>query len=78
LALCSMAVVGLEPGYFRALHRPEALWFGGCWRLGWAQAKGDGSARGDEPGRDSDQAIWNRSKLHIGAAFALNSSCVRG
>ena len=37
-----MAVVDLEPGYFRALHRPEALWFGGFWRLGWAQAKGDG------------------------------------
>ena len=44
--LSSMRVPRLEPGYFRALHRPEALGFGAFWRLGRARAKGEGRLRG--------------------------------
>lgn len=58
--------MGLELGTFRARHRPEALCFAAFWRLGRAQAKGDGRLEGMNPDGDSDQAIWSRSNSRAG------------
>ncbi|MGH8628424.1 MAG: hypothetical protein ACREYC_25215 [Gammaproteobacteria bacterium] len=42
-------VLGLESRYFRALHRPEAIYFGVFWHLGQGAGQGGWSAREDEP-----------------------------
>ncbi len=73
----SMAVVGLEPGVFsgpssarRAMFRTVLVSWVGAGQGGW-------SARGDEPGRDSDQAIWNRSKRCAGARGGVRADMPR-
>ncbi len=79
----SMAVLGLErggPGHFSGRSSARGAMFRMVLASWVGAGQGGWSARGDEPGRDSDQAIRNRSKRCAGArggARADRPRCLR-